>query len=51
MGTKVYAPATAIATTLPLAAAASTGYNAIGRTIATGNASVARVALFWQNEY
>jgi predicted RecA/RadA family phage recombinase len=51
MGTKLYASATAQATTLPLIAAASTGYNAVGRTIATGNASVARVALFWQNEY
>lgn len=51
MGTKLYAPATAQATTLPLVAAATTGHNAVGRTTATGNASAARVRLFGDNNY
>ena len=52
MGTKVYAPATAQATTLPLIAAASTGHNAVGRTAATANASgIGWVQLFNPNNY
>jgi predicted RecA/RadA family phage recombinase len=57
MGTVVAAPATEIATTLPLGAAAATvgavataGWNPIGRTIATGNATVAKVVLFHPNQ-
>lgn len=55
-GTKLHAPATEIATTLPLIAAATngqatTGWNAVGRTTATGNATVARVRLFSDNAY
>jgi predicted RecA/RadA family phage recombinase len=48
MGVKLYAAPSSVATTLdlkPLASIAS-GYNAVGRTIATGNATVARVLLF-----
>lgn len=56
MGTKLHAPATAQATTLPLIAAATNGeatagWNAVGRTAATGNASAARVRLFGNNAY
>lgn len=56
MGTKLHAPATSIATTLPLIAAATngqatTGWNAVGRTIATGNATVARMRQFGDNAY
>lgn len=56
MGTKLHAPATEVATTLPLIAAATngqatTGWNAVGRTTATGNASAARVRLFSDNDY
>lgn len=47
MGTILSAPATAIATTLPLTA---TSNSPVGRTIATGNASVARVQLFNPNQ-
>lgn len=55
-GSKLHAPATEIATSLPLIAAAtngaaSAGYAAIGRVIATGNASVAKVQLFNPNNY
>jgi predicted RecA/RadA family phage recombinase len=48
-GTALFAPATEIATTLPLSAGATTGYNAIGRSIATGNASVVKAVLFHPN--
>lgn len=56
MGTKLHAPATSMATTLPLIAAATNGqatagWNAVGRTAATGNASAARVRLFGDNSY
>ncbi len=56
MGTKLHAPATAQATTLPLIAAATNGaatagWNAVGRTAATGNATAARVRLFGDNSY
>lgn len=56
MGTKLHAPATAQATTLPLIAAATNGqatagWNAVGRTTATGNATAARVRLFGNNSY
>lgn len=56
MGVKLHAPATAQATTLPLIAAATNGsatagWNAVGRTTATGNASAARVRLFGDNSY
>jgi predicted RecA/RadA family phage recombinase len=56
MGAKLHAPATEIATSLPLISAAtngaaSAGYAAIGRAIATGNATVARVQLFNPNNY
>jgi len=55
-GVKLHAPATEIATSLPLIAAATngqatTGWNPVGRVIATGNASVARVQLFNPNAY
>ena len=55
-GTKLHAPATEQATTLPLIAAATNGqatagWNAVGRTTATGNATVARVRLFDNNAY
>lgn len=50
-GTKLYAPATEIATTLPLAAGATTGYNPVARAIATGNASVVKAVLFHPNQY
>lgn len=55
-GTKLHAPASEMATTLPLIAAATngsatTGWNAVGRTTATGNATVARVRLFSDNNY
>lgn len=50
MGTKLYAPATEIATTLPLSATTSGG-NPVGRTTATGNATAARVRLFSDNAY
>lgn len=49
MGTKLYAGASSVATTLILNSGA-TG-NQVGRTIATGNASVARVQLFNPNDY
>lgn len=55
MGTKLYAPATEVATSLPLISIAATigqasaGHNAVGRVIATGNATVARVQLFNPN--
>jgi predicted RecA/RadA family phage recombinase len=49
MGTKLYAGPSSVATTLILNSGA-TG-NPIGRTIATGNASVARVQLFNPNAY
>lgn len=53
-GAKLFAPATEIATSLPLISAAtigvaSAGHNAIGRVIATGNATVAKVQLFNPN--
>lgn len=56
MGTKLHAPATSQATTLPLIAAATSGqatagWNAVGRTTATGNATAARVRLFSDNNY
>lgn len=64
MGTKLAAPATEIATSLPLltygnAAAASgvvpgpatVGWNPIGRVIATGGATTAKVQLFNPNAY
>jgi len=51
MGTKLFASPTSQATTLPLAAAATTGHNAVGRTAATGNATAARVRLFGDNAY
>lgn len=56
MGTKLHSPATAMATTLPLIAAATSGqatagWNAVGRTTATGNATAARVRLFSDNAY
>lgn len=44
-GTAIYAFPTTSSTGLLLAAGATTGYNKIGRTIATGNASVAPVLL------
>lgn len=50
MGTKLYAPATEVATTLPMTATTSGG-NPIGRTTATGNATAARVRLFSDNAY
>lgn len=55
-GAKVFAPATEVATSLPLISAAtigvaSAGHNAIGRAIATGNATVARIQLFNPNNY
>lgn len=55
-GLKVHAPATAQATTLPLIAAATNGqatagWNAVGRTTATGNATVGRVRLFGDQNY
>jgi predicted RecA/RadA family phage recombinase len=54
-GGKVFAPATEVATSLPLITAAtigvaSAGHFAIGRAIATGNASVARIQLFNPNQ-
>lgn len=51
MGTMLYAPATSIATTLPLIAAASTGHNPVGRTIATGNATAVRLRQFSDQHY
>lgn len=51
MGTKVYAPATEQATTLPIIGGATTGWNSIGRTIATGTATTAKVQLFNPNPY
>lgn len=50
MGTKLYAPATEIATSL-LLSATTTGGNPVGRVTATGNATVARVRLFGDNAY
>jgi predicted RecA/RadA family phage recombinase len=53
MGTKLYAAPSAVATTLdlkPLASIAS-GAIAVGRAEATGNATVARVRLFRDNNY
>ena len=52
MGTKLYAPATEIATSLPLISGATTGWNPVGRTTATQAASgIARVRLFAENNY
>ena len=51
MGTKLYAPATAIATTLPLIAGATTGWNPVGRTTATGNATAVRLRTFSDEAY
>lgn len=61
MGTKLAAPATEIATSLPLLSYAgptgiggggvTAGWNQIGRTIATGNATVADVQLFNPNDF
>lgn len=50
MGEKLYAPATEVATTLPMTAT-TTGGNPVGRTTATGNATAARVRLFSDNAY
>lgn len=56
MGTVVAAPASEIATSLPLTTVASmgvvsgAGINPIGRVIATGNASLAKVQLFNPNQ-
>lgn len=49
-GTKLYAPATSQATTLPMTAT-TTGGNPVGRTTATGGATSARVRLFSDNAY
>jgi len=51
MGTKLYAPATAIATTLPMIAGPTTGWNPVGRAIATGNATAVRLRQFSDNAY
>ena len=56
LGAKLHAPATEIATTLPLISAATNGqatagWNAVGRVTATGNATVAPVRLFDNNNY
>jgi predicted RecA/RadA family phage recombinase len=45
MGTRVTAPAQEQATSLQIAGGATTGYNAIGRVIATGTATTAKVLL------
>jgi predicted RecA/RadA family phage recombinase len=52
MGAKIYAPATLLATSLPVAPIASVGgsWAAIGRLAATSNASQAKVILFHPNE-
>jgi hypothetical protein len=51
-GTKLYAPATAIATTLPLMSGPTTGWNPVGRVIATSVATgVARVRQFADQDY
>ena len=55
-GTVVAAPASEIATSLPLGAVASmgvvasAGWNPVGRVIATGNGSLAKVQLFNPNQ-
>lgn len=56
MGTKLSAPATEIATSLPLGTASPTlgnpataGWLPVGRTIATGNATIAKLQLFNPN--
>jgi len=50
MGTKLYAPPTAIATSLPLGAATA-GWNPVGRTTATGNATAVRLRQFSDEAY
>lgn len=57
MGAVLAAPATEIATSLPLGAASPTlgnvataGWNPVGRAIATGNATVAKLQLFNPNQ-
>ena len=52
MGVRIYAPATLLATTLPIAPIASVGgsWTPIGRLAATSNASQAKVILFHPNE-
>jgi len=51
-GAKIYAPATLLATSLPVAPIASVGgsWTAIGRLAATSNASLAKVILFHPND-
>jgi predicted RecA/RadA family phage recombinase len=56
MGAKLHAPATAMATTLPLISAATNGqatagWNPVGRTTATGSATAAKVRFFRDNAY
>lgn len=56
MGSKLFAPATAIATTLPLVLASSsgvatTGHQPVGRAIATGNATAVRMRTFSDMAY
>lgn len=56
MGTVVAAPATELATSLPMGSVATmgvvatTGWNPVGRVIATGNATVAKIQLFNPNQ-
>ena len=50
MGVKVWSPPSSVATTLEIAISALAGYTAIGRTIATGTATTAKIQLFNPNQ-